>query len=884
VSRGYQRLLRLTPRQLRQRHGAEMTELFSAALAEARTRGALSAAQVWIRAAADVAAAWPRELCRRRRQRGRIGIPHQGRPIMIGSDIRFAVRSLSRQKFATGLVLAMLAIGIAANVAVFSIVNGLFLRPFPFDNPERLVFFNEKAPKWNLDIVGINYPDFVQWRQDQKLFEAIALWITDSLNLADGSGAERISAAAVTHDLDEVLGVRPVIGRMFTPEEDAPAGAYVTVIGHGLWLERFGGSPSALGKTLKLSGRAHTIIGVLPREADTFPGDAKLWVPLRGDPNQEGQSYSFNGVGRLKPGVTIEQGEADLLRAHQPVWDKSDKDKVVSPFVQSLREIAVRDFRTAASTLSVAVGLLLAVACANVAAVMLARALARRREMGIRVAVGASRWRLLRQLFVENLLLAAIGGALGLGLGQWGIRAIVQQLPDQAPPWATFGLDARVMAFAVLSSVITVLFFGWAPALHAVRGDLRSSMNNVANAAITSPGGRRTLRCLVAGEFALATLLIIGGGLLFRAYDRVRHVDPGFTPQGVLTFTISLPQATYPDNPKRLAFWDRVEQRLAEMPGVRSIGLVNCPPFGCHWGSFYAAEGMPPRGAQEANPVVLNRISSSTYFPTMGIRLKSGRFFDAQDGRRGANEERVVIINETFAKTFFPGVENPVGRRIRSTGNNAPWNRVVGYVEDVKHYGLERPMRPGVYWPLAQRPIETVAVTIKTDGDPNALVSGARAAMRELDPELPLFRVRTMEEALKQTLAVRTTYSWMLAIFAMTALLLALGGTYGVSSYLVTQRTREIGIRVALGARRGDIVQGVLRTSLAVALVGVIAGLGASLGLSRWLESLLFGVNPTDALILTSATGVLMVSALVANVLPARRAARVDPMTSLRAE
>jgi predicted permease len=884
VSRGYQRLLRLTPRQLRQRHGAEMTELFSAALAEARTRGALSAAQVWIRAAADVAAAWPRELCRRRRQRGRIGIPHQGRPIMIGSDIRFAVRSLSRQKFATGLVLAMLAIGIAANVAVFSIVNGLFLRPFPFDNPERLVFFNEKAPKWNLDIVGINYPDFVQWRQDQKLFEAIALWITDSLNLADGSGAERISAAAVTHDLDEVLGVRPVIGRMFTPEEDAPAGAYVTVIGHGLWLERFGGSPSALGKTLKLSGRAHTIIGVLPREADTFPGDAKLWVPLRGDPNQEGQSYSFNGVGRLKPGVTIEQGEADLLRAHQPVWDKSDKDKVVSPFVQSLREIAVRDFRTAASTLSVAVGLLLAVACANVAAVMLARALARRREMGIRVAVGASRWRLLRQLFVENLLLAAIGGALGLGLGQWGIRAIVQQLPDQAPPWATFGLDARVMAFAVLSSVITVLFFGWAPALHAVRGDLRSSMNNVANAAITSPGGRRTLRCLVAGEFALATLLIIGGGLLFRAYDRVRHVDPGFTPQGVLTFTISLPQATYPDNPKRLAFWDRVEQRLAEMPGVRSIGLVNCPPFGCHWGSFYAAEGMPPRGAQEANPVVLNRISSSTYFPTMGIRLKSGRFFDTQDGRRGANEERVVIINETFAKTFFPGVENPVGRRIRSTGNNAPWNRVVGYVEDVKHYGLERPMRPGVYWPLAQRPIETVAVTIKTDGDPNALVSGARAAMRELDPELPLFRVRTMEEALKQTLAVRTTYSWMLAIFAMTALLLALGGTYGVSSYLVTQRTREIGIRVALGARRGDIVQGVLRTSLAVALVGVIAGLGASLGLSRWLESLLFGVNPTDALILSSATGVLMVSALVANVLPARRAARVDPMTSLRAE
>jgi predicted permease len=504
--------------------------------------------------------------------------------------------------------------------------------------------------------------------------------------------------------------------------------------------------------------------------------------------------------------------------------------------------------------------------------------------MGIRVAVGASRWRLLRQLFVENVLLAAMGGALGLVLGQWAIRALVDQLPDQAPPWATFGLDARVMAFAVLASLGTVLLFGWAPALHAVRGDLRSAMHNVANAAITSPGGRRTLRVLVAGEFALATLLIIGGGLLFRAYDRVRNVDPGFNPHGVLVFTISLPAATYDTPPKRLAFWDRVEERMATLPGVRSLGLVNCPPFGCHWGSFYVAEGMPTRGANEANPVVLNRYASPGYFQTMGVRLKSGRFFEQADARRGEGEERIVIINETFAKTFFPGVENPVGRRIRSNGDQAPWNRVVGLVEDLKHYGLERPMRPGIYWPLAQRPVDAMAVALKTDGDPDALVASARAAIRELDAELPLFQVRSMEQAMRQTLAVRTTYSWMLAVFALTALLLALGGTYGVSSYLITQRTREIGIRVALGARRGDIVQGVLRTSLVVAFAGIIVGLVASVGLSRFLESLLFGVKPTDALILSSAIGVLVVSALAANVLPARRAARVDPMTSLRAE
>jgi predicted permease len=352
----------------------------------------------------------------------------------------------------------------------------------------------------------------------------------------------------------------------------------------------------------------------------------------------------------------------------------------------------------------------------------------------------------------------------------------------------------------------------------------------------------------------------------------------------VLTFTLSLPPASYPDGPTRLDFWDRLEARLATLPGVRAVGLVNCPPFGCHWGSFYVVEGAPPAGPNDSNPVVLNRFATPAYFGTMGIRLKSGRFFEPQDGRRGPDQERIVIVNETFARTFFPGIENPVGRRIRSSGDDAPWNRVVGYVEDVKHYGLERPMRPGVYWPLAQRPVDTLAVAIRTDGEPDALTGSARAAIRELDPELPLFRVRSMEAALGETLAVRTTYSWMLAIFALTALVLALGGTYGVSSYLVTQRTREIGIRVALGAKRTDIVRAVLRTSLLVAGVGIVVGVGASLGMARWLESLLFGVRPTDALILTSAIGVLMVAALAANLLPARRAARVDPVVSLRAE
>lgn len=883
-ARLYRGLLRAVPARLRRRHGDEMVELFAAALAEAHRRGAGAVVRTWIAAVADLAGAWPREWQWRRRHRGRVGTPEEGRPLMFGSDIRYALRALVRQRFATGLVVTMLGLGLAANVAVFSLVNGLFFRPFPFEQSDRLVFVNEKAPKWNLEITGVNFPDFDTWRTGQQLFDGLAVWTSANLNLADGQTADRISAAMVSHEFADVLRVRPVLGRMFTAAEDVPGGPAVALIGDGLWRERFGADPAVLGRTMKLSGRQHTIIGVLPPDAGAYPGDARLWVPLQGDPAQQGESYSYNVLGRLKPGVTAAQGEADLLRAHQPIFDRRDPDRVVTPIVLPLREIHVRNFRTAALTLSGAVALLLLVACANVAAVLLARALARRREMGIRVAVGASHGRLLRQLFIENLVLALAGGAFGLALGQWAIRALIEMLPDGPPPWAAFGADARVMGFAVAASVLTVILFGWAPALHAMRGDVRAAMHNSASAAAGTQGGRRTLRLLIGAEFALATLLLVCGGLLVRAYDRVQQVDPGFTPDHVLTFTIALPSSQYPDDEARQAFWERVETRMAQLPGVRSAGLVNCPPFGCHWGSFYLAEGAAPRTAAEGNPVVLNRVATPRYFETMGVRLKSGRFFAPGDGRATGDQERVVIINETFARTFFPGVADPVGRRIRSTGSDAPWNRIVGYVADVRHYGLEQPMRPGLYWPLAQSPMATMAVAIRTAGEPEALTASARAALREIDPELPLFNVRTMETALARTLAVRTAYSWMLAVFALAALTLALGGTYGVSSYLVTQRIREIGIRVALGAARADIMAGALRGSLATVAAGVAVGLLASLGVGRLLESLLFGVQPHDAGILAGATAVLLLSAAAANVLPATRAAGVDPMISLRTE
>jgi predicted permease len=460
-------------------------------------------------------------------------------------------------------------------------------------------------------------------------------------------------------------------------------------------------------------------------------------------------------------------------------------------------------------------------------------------------------------------VLSALGGLIGLAVGRWALHVLVTTTGEQIPPWANFAFDGRIVAFSVGLTIVTALLFGLAPALHAIRSSVRGAITETGTGNTLGPGGRRTLGWLVSAEFALAAILFVCGGLLMRAYERVRHVDPGFDPHNVLAFGVSLPDAIYPDDAKRLAFWDRLNARLQTLPGVESAGLVSCPPLGCHWGTFFTIEGRALLAAGESNPVTLQRPASPEYFRTMGVRLKAGRLFHPEDGRNGS---RVVIINETFLKTFFPGVSDPAGRRIRYNGDKAPWMTVVGLVEDVRHYGLEQPMRPGIYMPVAQLPANQLTVAIKTKQAPEAFASTARAVLRELDPELPLFRVRTMEEALARSLSQRTLYS------------------YGVTSYLVSQRTREIGIRLALGARRADITRTVLRGSLTIVGTGVLIGLAASVGAAQQLSTLLFGVPPYDTRVLVSALLVLMATAAAANILPARRAAKIDPIRSLRVE
>jgi predicted permease len=876
--RVYRGLLRLAPRRVR-RHAPEMEALFLEMLDDARASGRRAVGAAWLAAAADLFRS--AVVHRDRRRRSVPHLPRERRAIMLGTDLKYTFRWLMRQKFSTSLVVAMLSLGIAANVVVFSLVSALFLRPFPFDQPERLVFINETAPRWNLDVVGVNYPDFDQWRKNAKLFDGLALHDRVGFNLSDDHGAERIDGGAVTYDWPAVLRIQPLLGRMFTAEEDRPKAPPVVVIGESLWRERFGASPDVLGRTLKLNGVTRTIVGVMPKVAE-FPGGVRLWVPIAGDPAQNWQSYGYEGVvGRLKRGVSIADAEKDLRRAHQPIWDARDNEHAVSPFAHDLKAEFVHDYRTSARTLVAAVGILLIVACANVASIMLARALARRREMGIRLAVGASRTRLARQLFVENLVLAAIGGVIGLAAGRWALRLLLASAGDQVPQWADFSLDFRVIAFSILLTAATTLCFGWAPALHAIRGNLRGAMHDASAATTRSPGGRRTLSLLVGAEFALAAVLLVCGGLLFRAYDKVRHVDPGFRADHVLTFTIALPEVAYGSDAKQLAFWDRLSERLATVPGVEAAGMVSCPPLGCHWGTFYDIEGRAPLAKGAANPVVLYRPATPGYFKAMGIRLKRGRFFDDHD--RGKTDP-VIIVNETFVKTFWPGVSDPVGRRIRGTSKNAPWMRVVGMVGDIRHYGLERPMRPGIYVPLAQAPNNSMTVAIRTAGGPAALAPTARGVVRELDPDLPLYRVRTMEEAVRRSMSERALFSWLLAVFASMALLLALGGTYGVTSYLVSQRTREIGIRVALGARTLDITRTVLLTSLRIVGSGILLGIAGAIAAGRLLADQLFGVSAYDPRILLGATAVLLLTSAASNWLPAHRASRVDPMQALKVD
>ena len=875
-------LMHALPEDMRRRDGAELAGMLAEEVALARSRGRWALGRLIAAVAWDTMRRAPYEHWRRRGRE-----PNEESTMRsFLADLRFAVRSFSRQPGPTALIVLTLTLGIAANTAVFAIVDGLFLRPFPFPEPDRLVYLNERAPTWNLEYTGINYPDFVTWRQRARAFDAIALWEHTSINLADASSAERAEGLAVTYDFPAVLAIRPLLGRTFTKEEDGPTPSRLIVIGYGLWRTRFGGSRDVVGQSLRVNSRPYTIIGVLPPEA-SFPGNTQFWVPLNGDPNQKGQSYSSEGIARMKRGVTVEQARADLMNAHAPVWAQSDSAHIVSPRLSGLREQFVTNFRTMGKALGAGALLVLLIACANVAGAMLARSIFRRREIAIRMALGASARRVGRQLITESLVLAAVAGVAGTLLGRWGVRLLVAAAPEQIPPWAQLGASARTIAFGGIVVVLTAVFFGLVPALQPRRADVAGSLAWGGGGSRASVGlpQRRMLDTLVVIEVALALILIAGSGLLGRAYANLRNTDPGFRVDGVTTFTLSLPRAKYTNVFMQHALYVRLVERLAASPGVTSAGIVTCLPFGCHWGRFVRAEGAPPPREKDSNPVVLMRYASAGYFRTMGIALVRGRLFRDDEARPAGPHP--VVINEQLARQLWPNVTDPVGRRLRWNGDTASTNymTVVGVVKDVRHYGLVDPMRPGLYLSAADVDstieLPTYGVAVRSTADPALVAATARRVVRELDPELPLIELQTARTALDRSIAARRTIAFAFAAFGVIALTLALGGIYAVLSYVVGRRRQEIGIRMALGARRGQVVRLVVRQGLRLVALGVVVGLPVALLALGGLSSLLVGVSARDPLTYALAILLLSATAALSALLPARRAAGVDPKSAL---
>jgi putative ABC transport system permease protein len=876
--RSYRTLIRWLPASVRDAYGDEMLELFTEQWSAARQTGRLRAMAVWGRSVWDALRQVPREHWL---VAGRYS--HEESMHTFLSDLRFAARSFSRQRGATLLVLLTLTLAVAANTGVFLLLDDLFFRPFPFRDPASLVYLNERAPKWNLEFTGVNFPDFDGWRKRTHSFDALGLIAAGNFNLAVDGAAERVQGASVTWDLPRVLGIRPILGRAFTAADDRPNGPNVVMIGSGFWRTRFGGARDVVGKTIRLDSAPFTVIGVLPDAAE-FPGGVQLWTPLNGDTGQKFTSYAYEGIGRLKPGVTIERARADLLAAQEPIWRERDTAHVVSPRIMPLREWFVAEYRTTGQVLGLGVVLVLLIACANVAGAMLARTSFRKRELAIRAALGASARRIARQMLTESLLLATIAGVVGTAAGWWGIRALLFASPDQLPPWVHLEFSWRIAGFSIGIIAIITALFGAGPAIDARRQGVRAALAAGDLRTSASPGQRRMLSALVVAEVALATVLLVSGGLLVRAYTNLKAVDPGFRADGVAEFRLALPQAKYDDGPKQRRLYEALIERLSAIPGVVAAGGVSCLPFTCHWGNFYTAEGsaLKPGGQ---NPVILTRVASPGYFAAMGIQTVHGRTYLASE-QRPLGELFPVVVNAEFARLHWPDATDPVGKRIAASGSKTnPWMTVIGVVKDVRHYGLSEPMRPGIYLPMSfldsTQSVASLGFAVRTSGNPVAIFPAIRSVLHEIDPELPVYQLRTLQDALDASLMGRRSLMIVLAAFAAIALTLALGGIYAILSYVVGRRRREIGIRMALGAQRGQVIRMVVMQGAGLMSAGLLIGLPLAFASTRILTSLLVGVSASDPLTYVVVTGLLGLTSIVAAFAPARRAASVNPTSVL---
>jgi predicted permease len=805
-------------------------------------------------------------------------------------DLRYGLRVLAKSPVFTVIAVLTLALGIGANTAIFSVVNELLLRPLPFRDAERLVMLWEVTPEGRHQNTT-SRANFRAWREQSTAFEGMAAFSDQRLNLTGDRDPEEVSVQLATPELFQVLGVEPIFGRTLT-EEDGRARSAGVVLGHGIWQRRFGGDPQIVGKPISLNGMPFNVVGVMPagfqwhiRSRSGTGKSAEMWIALPMPTEGSALLGRFiSVVARLKPGVSLEQATSELKAIETRLGqDAPQYNKGYGVEVIPLREQFVGNVRSALLILLGAVGFVLLIACANVANLMLARAAARQKEIALRTALGASRLRVVRQLLTESLLLALLGSLLGLGLAWWGIEALMAISPRDLVNLQGVGLNLTVLAWTLAISLATGIIFGIAPALEATRLNLNEALNEGGKGAGGQGVRSRRLRSvLVVAEVALALVLLISAGLLVKSFARLRNIDTGFNSEHVLTMVVRLAGAKYREDPQVVGFFRQATERIGALPGVRSVGVVNYLPLYGGLGSStgFTIEGRPapPPGEEPSTNV---RVSDAGYFSAIGIPLLRGRNFTDMEA---SQTRHVVIISESLARQYFPG-EDPLGKHISVAMFDKPNpTEIIGVVGDVRYDSLTDQAEPTVYFPHPELTYEFMTLVIRTADDPAAIAPAVQGEIREMDPNQPVSDVRTMDQVMADRLGRARFNTLLLSLFAGLATLLAGVGIFGVMNYSVTVRTREIGIRVALGAQRGQVLMLILRQGLLLTLIGIGIGLAGALALTRVMSSLLFGVEATDPLTFAAIVVLLTVVSVIACYLPARRATRVDPVIALRYE
>ncbi|HXC68688.1 MAG TPA: ABC transporter permease [Pyrinomonadaceae bacterium] len=804
------------------------------------------------------------------------------------ADIRFGVRMLFKSPMMTLIALLALTLGIGANTAIFSVVNAVLLRTFPYSDPERIVLVWEKRQGGRTDQNVINLGNFSDWKEQNQVFTDMAVFFDRTFNLTSDGEPEEVPVQFATTNLFSVLGTNALLGRTFVAD-DGSDGQPRVVISYALWQRRFGGDTNIVGRQITLNEKPTTIIGVLPanfgwhiQKGTQASRPAEIWLPfqLTNDLRQRRGRFA-SAVARLKPGVSMDQAKREMdtigarLAQQYPEFNATWGVNVVPLRTQFTGEI-----RRPLLILLGAVGFVLLIACANVANLLLARASARRKEIAVRAGLGASRWRIARQLLTESVMLSLVGGTLGVLVAWWGTKALVALSPPALINLKTVGVNLPVLAFTLGLSVITGIVFGLVPALEATRFDLHGSLKEGGKNVGGTSGSHRVRSLFVVTQVALAMVLLVGAGLFIRSLRRLESVDPGFNANNLLTMRVTLPFAKYEEDSKRIEFFKKALEQMRAIPGVEAAGAINSAPFtGLYPGTNVEVDGQKLPPGQELKTGVC--VTDADYFATMQIPLKQGRMYTEQE----ATEMRhVVLVNEEFVRQNLGGL-NPLGKRltIYMKQENMP-TEIIGVVANHKHLGLDLPIEPMVYWPHSELVYTGMTLMLRTRGDANAIAPAARNVIRSLDPQQPIGEVATMESLLSTSVARSRFSASLLTVFSFVALVMAAVGIYGVMSYSVLQRTHEIGVRMALGAGRFDVLKLVVKKGIVLGVIGVAAGLAASFALTRLISSLLFEVTATDAATFTAVSVGLFLVTLIACYVPARRATRVDPLKALRYE